>query len=120
MGVAWENLFAIICTTTLIQALPDFYTLKVGKGSIKGEVTEEHVAFYGLNYAQSQRFKAPQALEETLDNLETDIDASSSSFAAICPQLSLHPRTGNAVPPLRGHDDCLKLNVFTKAPVKKA
>ena len=109
MRVAWENLFAIICTTTLIQALPDFHTLKVGKGSIKGEVTKEHVAFYGLNYAQSQRFKAPQALEDTLDNLATDIDASASSFAAaVCPQLTLHPRTGNAVPPLRGHEDCLK------------
>ena len=44
-----------------------------------------------------------------------EIDASSESLRGECPQLTLHPRTGNYVPPVKGSEDCLKLNIYTNS-----
>ena len=103
-------------------------TLELSKGQIKGrkvvnsiwndkEKEVSYIGFYGLQYAQQPtanlRLKPPQPLGVALSDLDHEIDASDPGLLTTCPQLSQHPRTGQAVPPVIGAEDCLKLNVFT-------
>ena len=82
MALVRVTLFTLLCTG-LSRAMSS--DVKVGKGSIKGQLKNGHVAFYGLPYAQSPppRFGESQRLEETLADTMTVIDASSPRYISL-------------------------------------